>query len=197
MSYYFAIIGTQDNPLFEYEFGTAKQGGDGIARFPEQARHMNQFIVHSSLDIVEEVQWAGGQMYGLHSTSSLEILTTLNRYLKCIDRFYNNYVSCFMTGGSRIPLAPSSTTRAKDISDVKFLLLHAPSQPASANTTRASTSIAANPTSPQTEEAVKQFFTEVYESWVKTIMSPFYQVNMEVKSPVFRNRVVAAGKKFL
>lgn len=63
MSYYFAIIGTQDNPLFEYEFGTAKQGGDGVARFPEQARHMNQFIVHSSLDIVEEVQWAQGQMY--------------------------------------------------------------------------------------------------------------------------------------
>jgi hypothetical protein len=24
---------------------------------------MNQFIVHSSLDIVEEVQWAGGQMW--------------------------------------------------------------------------------------------------------------------------------------
>jgi trafficking protein particle complex subunit 2 len=63
MSYYFAIIGTQDNPLFEHEFGTSKQGGDGIARFPEQARHMNQFIVHSSLDIVEEVQWGGGQMY--------------------------------------------------------------------------------------------------------------------------------------
>jgi hypothetical protein len=62
MSYYFAIIGTQDNPLFEYEFGTAKQGGDGVARFPEQARHMNQFIVNSSLDIVEEVQWANGQM---------------------------------------------------------------------------------------------------------------------------------------
>lgn len=62
MSYYFAIIGTQDNPIFEYEFGTAKQGGDGVARFPEQARYMNQFIVHSSLDIVEEVQWGSGQM---------------------------------------------------------------------------------------------------------------------------------------
>jgi len=64
MSYYFAIVGTQDNPLFEYEFGTAKQGGDGVARFPQDARHMNQFIVHSSLDVVEEVQWAHGQMYG-------------------------------------------------------------------------------------------------------------------------------------
>jgi hypothetical protein len=77
------------------------------------------------------------------------------------------------------------------------MLLHAPSQPATTTTARASTSIAANPTSPQTEEAIKQFFTEVYENWVKTIMSPFYQVNMEIKSPVFRSRVIAAGKKYL
>ncbi|KFZ25472.1 hypothetical protein V502_00076 [Pseudogymnoascus sp. VKM F-4520 (FW-2644)] len=164
MSFYFAIVGTQDNPLFEYEFGSSKQGGDGIARFPEQARYMNQFVVHSSLDIVEEVQWGTGQMY-----------------LKCLDRFYNNYVSCFITPGN-----------------IKFLLLQMPSQPTGvAISTRASTSIAANPTSPQTEEAIRQFFVEVYENWVKTTMSPFYQVNMEVKSPVFRNRVVASAKKYL
>lgn len=65
MSYYFTIIGTKDNPLFEHEFGTSKQGGDGVARFREEARHMNQFIAHASLDIVEEVQWASGQMYFL------------------------------------------------------------------------------------------------------------------------------------
>lgn len=63
MSYYFAIIGTQDNPLFEHEFGTSKQGGDGQSRFSDQARHLNQFILHSSLDVVEEVQWNNGQMY--------------------------------------------------------------------------------------------------------------------------------------
>lgn len=63
MSYYFTIIGTRDNPLFEHEFGTAKAGGDGIARFREEARHMNQFIVHSSLDIVEEVQWGNNGLY--------------------------------------------------------------------------------------------------------------------------------------
>lgn len=62
MSYYFAIVGAQDNPLFEYEFGTSKQGGDGQSRFNEQLRHLNQFILHSSLDIAEEVQWAQGQM---------------------------------------------------------------------------------------------------------------------------------------
>lgn len=62
MSYYFAIVGAQDNPLFEYEFGTSKQGGDGQSRFDEQLRHLNQIILHSSLDIAEEVQWAHGQM---------------------------------------------------------------------------------------------------------------------------------------
>ena len=72
MSYYFAIIGTQDNPLFEYEFGTSKQGGDGQARFSEQSRHLNQFILHSSLDIVEEVQWTTGQMYGTSPFQFLE-----------------------------------------------------------------------------------------------------------------------------
>ncbi|KAI1777811.1 Sedlin [Hypoxylon cercidicola] len=163
MSYYFAIVGTQDSPLFEYEFGTSKQGGDGQPRFSEQARHMNQFIVHSSLDIVEEVQWGGGQMY-----------------LKCVDKFFNNYVSCFVTGGN-----------------VKFLLLHQPTTPVPTASTRSSTSIGANPTSPQTEEAIKSFMLEVYENWVKTIMSPFYRVNMEVRSPMFRQRVTAAGRKYL
>lgn len=63
MSYYFCIIGTKDNPLFELEFGTSKQGGDGVARFSAEARQLNPFVVHASLDIVEEVQWLNSQMY--------------------------------------------------------------------------------------------------------------------------------------
>lgn len=38
---------------------------------------------------------------------------------------------------------------------------------------------------------------EVYENWVKTVMSPFYRRDMEIKSPVFRGKVLAAGKKWL
>ena len=99
-----------------------------------------------------------------------------------------------MTGGSKFDSVRTiwAGTCAKLYTvDVKFLLLHAPAQ---ATTT---SRIPAAPTSPQTEEAIRQFFVEVYESWVKTIMSPFYHVNMEVKSPIFRGKVVAAAKKYL
>ena len=105
---------------------------------------------------------------------------TKTRYLKCIDKFFNNYISCFVTGAG-----------------VKFLLLHQPIIPTSTNPSRTSTAIGANPTSPATEEAIKLFFTEVYENWVKAVMSPFYKANMEVTSPVFRARVSAAGRKYL
>jgi hypothetical protein len=89
--------------------------------------------------------------------------------------------------------------------NVKFLLLHQPTATAGAGgaggagvaSTRNSTSVGANPTSPQTEEAIKNFFNEVYENYVKAIMSPFYKVNMEIRSPVFRQRVTAAGRKYL
>ncbi|KAF2155754.1 Sedlin [Myriangium duriaei CBS 260.36] len=175
MSYYFSIIGTRDSPLFEYEFGTSKAGGDGAARFREEARHMNQFIVHSSLDIVEEVQWGNNGLY-----------------LKNIDKFQNNNIHCFLTGGN-----------------VKFMLLMNPDpnsttyasypgsnrpQPASA---RQSTLLASNPNAVQTEEAVRQFMLDVYDGWVKCIMNPFYTLNKPVTSPVFRQRVAQAAKRYL
>ena len=204
MSYYFVIVGTQDNPLFEYEFGTSKQGGDGAAHFADQARSMNQFIVHSSLDILEEVQWSSGQMYAFPppalpirplptpSSKPLELVrsrasplprqtcnltTTPTRYLKHIDRFFNNYISAYVTP-----------------TNAKFLLLH---QPAAPSPSIRSSSIAANPLSSATEEAVRSFFTEVHENWIKAIMNPFYRADMEVTSPVFRQRVAAAGRKYL
>lgn len=107
-------------------------------------------------------------------------MSPFTRYLRCIDKFFNNYISCFVTGAN-----------------VKFLLLHQPIFPTATSNSRASTAIGANPTSAATEEAIKMFFTEVYENWVKAIMSPFYKTNMEVRSPVFRSRVAAAGRKYL
>jgi len=71
-----------------------------------------------------------------------------------------------------------------------------PSRPSTAR--QSSTAVlAANPTSQQTEEAVRQFMFEVYEAWVKCIMNPFYQSNQVVTSPIFKGRVAMAAKKYL
>jgi len=111
----------------------------------------------------------------------------LRRYLKHIDNYppTNAHISCFLAG-----------------TNVRFLLLHQPAifpTTASSNrsSTMSSTSIPHNPTSPQTEEAIKQFMNEVFEIWVKTLMNPFYRIGMQIKSPVFRQRVSAAGRKWL
>lgn len=76
MSYYFTILSPTDTPIFNIAFGTSKGGGDGIARFrfPDTAQYMNQFIIHSSLDIVEEAQWTNGGMYvsSLNSANFLQ-----------------------------------------------------------------------------------------------------------------------------
>ena len=57
--------------------------------------------------------------------------------------------------------------------------------------------IANNPTSPQTEEAIRLFFNEVFECWIKSCMSPFGGPQGPIGSQVFRSRVLAAGKKYL
>lgn len=133
------------------------------------------------------------------SNVKLIIYRTTNRYLKHIDTYPPTaaHISAFLT--------PSGA---------RFLLLHQPPQlPSSSSSLAASmsssalgggsssrassTSIAANPTSPQTEEAIRQFLNEVYENYVKTVMSPFYKQGTEIRSPVFRSRVAAAGRKWL
>lgn len=64
MSYYFTILSPSDVPVFSLMFGTSKAGGDGIPRFRsnDMVKFMNQFVVHASLDIVEEVMWTNGSM---------------------------------------------------------------------------------------------------------------------------------------
>ena len=126
----------------------------------------------------------------------------MERYLKHIDRHRNTYISAFVTGAS-----------------AKLLLLHCPDthhhhqqHSSSFPSTVASRSSAAasasssrqqqappsfNPTAPAVEDATRAFFLDVYDAWVKTVMSPFYHVDGEVLSPVFRGRVQAAAKKYL
>ncbi|PSN60041.1 Sedlin, partial [Corynespora cassiicola Philippines] len=187
MSYTFTIFSPTDTPLFTHTFGTSRSGGDGLARFPPSERTHTPFILHSSLDIVEEVQWGPSASSG-----------SAPMYLKHIDKYANCYISCWITGAG-----------------VRFLLLTRPRDEALGLTgggvgggqrgslaggrVTAGSGGLYNPTSPATEEAVKNFMVDVYEAWVKTVMNPFFSVQNGdvVKSPVFRGRVAAAAKKYL
>lgn len=179
MSYYFAIIGTRDNPLFEHDFGTSKLGGDGLSHFRDEAKYFNQFITHAALDLVEEAQWM-----------------TKDLYLKRVDSFQNNHIHCFITGGNvKFMLLMNPDPSATSYSSYQT---SPSSRPTSVATSRHSAMmVAANPNAQLTEDAVRNFVIEVYEAWVKCILNPFYQPNQVVTSPMFRSRVAGAAKKYL
>lgn len=61
----------------------------------------------------------------------------------------------------------------------------------------ANANTALHPPNPASEEAIRLFFAEVYELWCKTCMNPFFRIDMEIRSPVFRQRVHAAARRYL
>jgi trafficking protein particle complex subunit 2 len=81
MNSYFVIVSPLDAPLYECEYGP-------LLKEKTDAKHLNQFILHASLDILDE-----------------QITTTQQNYLKIIDKFNEWFVSAYITvSGTRLLL---------------------------------------------------------------------------------------------
>ncbi len=137
------------------------------------------------------------------------------RYLKRVDHFASSHVSTFLTPTStrfmllHLPHPPNQAPQTPAAGPTTYppfapytsvptsANLSASSSSKMSSSSSPSTSIPNNPTSPQTEDAIRGFMGEVFECWCKAIMNPFQGVEQVIGSAVFRGKVVAVGKKYL
>lgn len=128
----FVIVGQQDHPIYEVDLTGPKE---------QQAQYLHQFVLHASLDAVDEAMWA-----------------TKELHLKTVDRFNNLFVSAFVTpGGARL------------------LLLH----------------------DGRSDDAVRAFFNEVYELYLRIMLNPFHTPSTKIVSKVFDQKVRLLAKRTL
>jgi hypothetical protein len=139
MSYYLAILGTRDNPLYELEFASFKPGTAAVGRphFSPSVREILPFIVHAALD----------------------------------NLFHGIGISAFVTQGS-----------------IKFLLC--------SDAGALGPAAGGGPTKSD-DNAIKQFFMEVNELYVKCVLNPLYAVNDPIELPDFDLKVKMLARKYL
>ena len=106
----------------------------------ERPQYLHHFVLHASLDAVDEREWASPQMH-----------------LGVVDRFNALQVSAF-------------TTAAR----TRFLLLH----------------------DGRPDDAVRAFFKDAYELYLKVALNPFFVPAARIASPAFAQKVRQLGRGY-
>ncbi|WIA38696.1 hypothetical protein OEZ86_001998 [Tetradesmus obliquus] len=70
----FVIVGQQDHPIYEVDLTGPKE---------QQTQYLHQFVLHASLDAVDEAMWSSKELH-----------------LKTVDRFNNLFVTAYVTPGN-------------------------------------------------------------------------------------------------
>lgn len=158
-SYYFTMIGTRDNPIYELEFGSFKSSSSsaGQAQFSLKVKELLPFIANLALDLIEDAQWTSGKFH-----------------LGRVDSFYGIVVIGFVTQGN-----------------IKFVLC------CEQGPTSSGLELMMTGSKQQDDTAIRQFFTEMYDLYVKALLNPFYGFNDAVVSPDFDHRAKLLAKKYL
>mmetsp|Transcript_102501 Transcript_102501/g.330736 ORF Transcript_102501/g.330736 Transcript_102501/m.330736 type:complete len:147 (-) Transcript_102501:148-588(-) len=126
------IVGKDDSPIYEADLSSSGTR--------EDSPHLGQFVIHASLDLVEEVVW-----------------TTSSMFLRVVDKFNDFHVSAYCTAGH-----------------TRFVLLH----------------------KVRNEEAIRAFFGELHDLYIKAVLNPFYRPNSWIDSPIFDQKVRLAARKY-
>lgn len=146
------IVGSCE-PLYEAEFTQSN-----APKQSEETAHLNQFILHSAMDMVDMAMEEKADMCASRPRPFSPRRAKRRRYLRIVDKFNDQNVFAYVTAGQ-----------------VKFLLLH----------------------EGRNEDAVRNFFLEVHELYVKLVMNPFYEHDTPITSPTFDRAVHALARRHL
>jgi hypothetical protein len=166
---YLAIVGTNDQPLYELSLlPSAQQGGQQGAQQSQQESHLYQFIAYAALDHLQALATSSNQTY-----------------LKVIDKFNEFYISAF--------LCPSGTHSSLGL--LLFFFFKKKTTDFKLTLCKGTRLVLLHTT--QNTDGIRNLFQELHELFLKVLLNPLWTLNSPILSPQFDQKVRVLAKKWI